>query len=260
MILEEICAHKREEVDRLKAAVPLSRLEDETRQLRPLRDFRQALRLDGISLIAEIKRTSPSKGILLDDLDAVGLAGQYEAAGARAVSILTDARYFKGSLDDLVAVRQNVAVPCLRKDFIIDEYQIYEARAAQADAVLLIVRILSDHQLKDYLDLADALRMAVLVETYTAEEIGRALAASAHIIGINNRDLATFAVDVNTTIKLKKLVPGGHVLVSESGIYTRDHVRMLEDGGVDAVLVGEALVTSEDVGAKIRELLGRDKG
>jgi indole-3-glycerol phosphate synthase len=147
----------------------------------------------------------------------------------------------------------------LRKDFIIDEYQIYEARAAHADAILLIVRILSDQQLRDYLTLSKELRLGALVETHTADEIDRALTAGAHIVGINNRNLATFEVDLNTTLDLRKRVPGGNVLVSESGIHTREHVRMLEDGGVDAILVGEALVTSNDIQAKIKELLGCDE-
>ncbi len=189
-------------------------------------------------------------------MDPAELAGVYAQGGARAISVLTDARFFKGSLADLGAVHQAVSVPVLRKEFIIDEYQIYEARAAEADAILLIVRILSDEQIKDYLKLSASLGMATLVETHTAEEIERAMKCGAHIIGINNRDLSSFHVDINTSLELKKLVPGGYVLVSESGIFTRDHVRRLEDGGVDAILVGEALVTSGNIGAKIQELLG----
>jgi len=257
MILDAICAHKREEVERRKAGMPLARLQEAIQRNRPARDFRRALRREGISLIAEIKRASPSKGVLMPEGDAVALANVYEAAGARAISVLTDERFFEGSLEDLTAVRQNVKVPCLCKDFILDAYQIHEARAAQADAILLIVRLLSDQQLKDYLDLARSLRMAALVESHTAEEIERALEINAHIIGINNRNLDTFEVDLNTTMELRKLVSGGHVLVSESGIRTRDHVRMLEDGGIDAILVGEALVTSKDIRAKVEELLGR---
>ena len=150
--------------------------------------------------------------------------------------------------------------PCLRKDFVIDEYQIYEARAARADAILLIVRILSDEQIRDYLALAKAMRLGALVETHTAEEIERALKAGAHIVGINNRNLDTFEVSLSTTLELKKYVPGGNVLVSESGIHRREDVRMLEDCGIDAILVGESLVTSKDIQAKIKELLGRDEG
>ncbi len=259
MILEKICAHKREELERQKAAVPLAQLQERIKQVRAPRNLRLAVREPGISLIAEIKRASPSRGMLLENLDPVRLAVVYERAGARAISVLTDQEFFKGALEDLTTAGQNVAIPCLRKDFTIDEYQIYEARAAQADAILLIARVLSDRQLKDYLDLAHTLGMSALVEAHNADEVNRALNAGAHIIGINNRDLATFNVDLNTTLELKKLIPGGHGLVSESGIQTRDHVRMLEDGGIDAILVGETLVTSGDIRAKVRELLGRNE-
>ncbi len=227
---------------------------------RPPRDFRAALRRDGISLIAEVKKASPVKGVFSEDLDPVDVAGAYEQGGASAISVLTDEKYFRGKLDDLTAVRQSVDLPCMRKEFIVDEYQIYEARAANADAILLIVRVLSDEQMKEFHALARSLGMACLVETHTAAEIERALKAGAAIIGINNRDLDTFHVDIANTLELKKYVPGGNVLVSESGIQTRDHVRMLEDGGVDAILVGETLVTSGNIVAKIRELLGRDPG
>jgi indole-3-glycerol phosphate synthase len=259
MILDTIIAHKLQEVAEAKEAVPLATLIEGSAGASPSRDFRGALREQGISLIAEIKRASPSKGTLIDNAEPADLATLYESSGARAISVLTDARFFRGSLDDLAEVHQTVKLPCLRKDFVIDEYQIYEARAAHADAILLIVRILSDQQLRDYLTLSKELRLGALVETHTADEIDRALTAGAHIIGINNRNLATFEVDLNTTLELRKRVPGGNVLVSESGIHTREHVRMLEDGGVDAILVGEALVTSNDIQAKIRELLGCDE-
>ncbi|HIJ65490.1 MAG TPA: indole-3-glycerol phosphate synthase TrpC [Candidatus Hydrogenedentes bacterium] len=256
MILDEICRHKREEVAARKRSVPLDELLEQIQRAYPVRDFRNALRIEGISLIAEVKRASPSRGVLIEELDVMALAGLYEQTGARAISVLTDARFFHGSLDDLIAIRRDVTVPCLRKDFTIDEYQIYEARAAHADAVLLIVRVLSDQQIKDYLALTSELHMAALVETHDKNEIERALNAGAHIIGINNRDLSTFTVNIDTTLELRKIVPGGNVLVSESGIQTRDHVRMLEDGGVDAILVGEALVTSDNISEKIHELLG----
>ena len=260
MILDDICAYKRDEVDARKAEAPQQELLEAIEQAREPRPFRDALRREGIGLIAEIKRRSPSKGPLITDADPVELAALYETAGASAISVLTDGPSFGGSLDDLATVHQNVKLPCLRKEFIIDEYQIYEARAYSADAVLLIVRILDDVQLREYVDLAVSLGMAPLVETHSADEIERALKAEAHIIGINNRNLATFEVDIKTTLELKRLVPGGNVLVSESGIRTRDHVRMLEDGGVDAILVGEALVTSRDIRATIHELLGHDEG
>ena len=259
MILDEIVANKKEEVAAQKLKVSRFDLEEQVGQTRAPRDFRRALRRPGISLIAEIKRQSPAKGLLMPDMDHIALASVYEQTGARAISVLTDQKYFKGSLDDLKGAHQTVSIPCLRKEFIIDEYQIYEERVAHADAILLIVRILSDQQIKDYLALARQLGMSVLVETHNEEEIERALNTGAHIIGINNRDLDTLEVDINTSIRLKKYVPGGNVLVSESGIHTRHHVELLDEGGVDAILVGEALVTSKNIAAKIRELLGEDE-
>ncbi len=260
MILDEICADKRVEVDAAKAAMPLSDIEERIEKAEPARDFRGALRRTGISLIAEVKRASPSKGVLMDNMDPATLGAIYEHAGAAAISVLTDEKYFQGSLADLVSVRRAVDVPCLRKEFIIDPYQIYESRAASADAILLIVRILSDEELKDFQALAHELGMACLVETHDAAEVERALEADAAIIGINNRDLTTFEVDMMRTLEIKKMVPGGKVLVSESGIRTRDDVRRLDKGGIDAILVGEALVMSDDISGKIRELLGRDEG
>lgn len=256
MILDEICAHKRVEVEERKQKRPLEELNETISMVEKPRDFRAALRLEGISLIAEIKRHSPVKGTFLTDVDPVDLGGLYEQSGARCISVLTDERYFKGTLEDLTAVRQNVRVPCLRKDFIVDEYQIYEARAAQADAILLIMRVLSDAEVQRFQELAADLGMASLVETHNAEEIDRAVACGAHIIGINNRDLGDFSVDVRRTMELRKRVPGGHVLVSESGIQTREHVKMLEGGGIDAILVGETLVASSNIQETIRTLLG----
>ncbi len=194
----------------------------------------------------------------MPEVNAVELAAVYDQAGARAISILTDQHFFKGALEDLTTVHRNLNKPCLRKEFIIDPYQIHEARAAEADAILLIVRILSDAELKAFHGLASELGLAVLVETHTEEEIKRAIDAGAHIVGINNRDLDTLDVDVETTLRLKHRVPGGLTLVSESGIYTRDQVRKLEQGGVDAILVGESLLTSRDIQATIRELLGEN--
>ena len=260
MILDEICEHKRAEVAEAKRATPLSELSDRLERVGEPRDFRQALRKPGVSLIAEVKRASPSKGVMLEDADAIALASLYERCGADAISVLTDEKFFKGTLSDLTSVHRTVEVPCIRKEFIIDPYQIYEARAAAADAILLIVRILSDEELVEYRELAETLGMEALVETHNAEEVERALAADAKIIGVNNRDLATFEVDFRNTLELKKMIPGGKVLVSESGIHTREHVRALEAGGVDAILVGEAFVTSNDIAAKMGELMGRNEG
>lgn len=257
MILDEIVENKQSELKASKAELTQSDLEAKVSDLTDTpRDFRGALRKDGISLIAEIKRSSPSKGDMLLDVDPRELGGLYQECGARAISILTDNKYFKGSLDDLTSVRKYVQVPCLRKEFIVDPYQIYEARLAGADAILLIVRILSQEQLKEYHSLAQSLGLHVLVETHSVEEVERALDAGAHIIGVNNRNLDTLEMDLDTTMRLKKHVPGGKILVSESGIYTRDEVQQLEDCGIDAILVGQSLLTSNDIKGKIGELLG----
>lgn len=255
MILSEIVEHKRIEVAQRKAKTPLREVEERLDHAPRLKDFRLALRAPGVSIIAEIKRRSPSRGEILPDVDAVELAAIYEQAGARAVSVLVDEKYFGGSLDDLSKVANHTKLPCLCKEFIIDPYQIYEARTAGADAILLIVRILSDEELKSFLHEAANLQLAVLVETHSDEEIQRALRAGAHIIGINNRDLDTLEVDIQTTMRLKNRVPGGNILVSESGIKSRREVRLLDDGGVDAILIGETLLTSKNIREKLESLL-----
>lgn len=255
MILDEIVAHKRQEVNQRKTHLPLREIQERLEKTPRPKDFRAALRMEGISIIAEIKRRSPSRGDMLPHVDAVELAALYEQAGARAVSILCDNKYFGGSLDDLSKVATHVNIPCLCKEFIIDPYQIYEARLAGADAVLLIVRILSDDDLRSFQREAAALGMAALVETHNEDEIRRALRVGAPIIGINNRDLDTLEVDVQTTMRLKRLIPGGNVLVSESGITSRHEVKLLEGNGVDALLIGESLLTSQNIREALETLL-----
>ncbi len=259
MILDAIVAHKRIEVEARKQTVPLQQLEERIETLPAPRDFRGALRRDGISLIAEVKRKSPSKGDILPDMDVAHLATLYEQSGARAVSVLTDHKFFGGSMDDLYKAHTHTKLPCLRKEFIIDPYQIYEARAAGAAAVLLIVRILSDEELRSFRTVCRKLGISALVETHTEDEILRAIDSGANIIGINNRDLDTLEIDLGTTLRLKKRVSGGHTLVSESGIHTRRDVKTLEDGGVDAILVGESILSSGNIRGKIQELLGNDQ-
>lgn len=254
MILEEIIAHKKREVADNKIKIPFKYLEREiVSQVE--KKFSKALLEPGMSLIAEVKKASPSKGILKEDYDPVKLAVSYERAGARAISVLTDNRFFQGSLEDLEKVKEGVKLPVLRKDFIIDPYQIYEANKAQADAVLLIARILAENELKYFLEIAERLKLDALVEIHTREELEKALSCGAQIIGINNRDLATFQTDIATTLKLARFVPQDTLLVSESGISSFKDVQELAQVGVDAILVGEALVTSTEPGAKIRELL-----
>lgn len=259
-ILEEIIDWKRGEVERCKAALPPELVQAEAAQAPAPRDFVGALRQRGVSLIAEVKRASPSKGLLRPGLDAASLARAYEANGAAAISVLTDQRYFQGSLDDLRAVRQTVSLPLLRKGFIVDPYQVYQARAAGADAVLLIVAALDDGALQTLHRLAEDLGMAVLVEVHDAAELFQALKIEPvhgrRIVGINNRNLCTFEVSLETTARLRPLVPEDALLVAESGIHTLADVERLATLNVDAMLVGEALVRADNVGEKVRELVG----
>ena len=254
MILDEILTNKRAEIAQRRAQVPAMELRARAEAMLPTRDLAHALRGENVALIAEIKRASPSRGTLRADAEPVPIARAYTENGTSAISVLTDRQYFNGSLDDLQAVRAAVAVPVLRKDFIIDEYQIYESRALQADAALLIVRVLSDAQLRDYLALAHALGMSALVEVHDEHELARALAVDAHLIGINNRNLADFTVDLATTERLAPQIPRDKIIVAESGIFRRTDVERVARSGVHAVLVGEALMRAGDVGARVREL------
>jgi len=256
-ILDKIIAHKREEVDRQKQVKPLSAWGDEAESSPPPRNFLAALRTPGVSLIAEVKKASPSKGLLCPDFDPVRLARAYAANGAAAISVLTDERFFQGSLDDLRAVRQAMDIPVLRKDFVVDAYQVYEARAAGADAVLLIVAALDDAMLHDLYALIRQLNMAALIEVHNAAELERALSLRPRLIGVNNRDLQTFHVTLDTTAALRPHIPADVVLIAESGIHTPEDVVRLDAIGVDAMLVGEALVTAENVGEKVRSLASK---
>ena len=204
--------------------------------------------------MAEVKKASPSRGVLKADLDPVSLATTYARHGVDAISVLTDAKYFSGSLDDLRAVRAAVETPLLRKDFTLDEYQLWEARAAGADAILLIVAMLEPERLRDLAAAAKGLGLAALVECHTAAELDVALATGARVIGINNRDLATFETRIETTLALLPQIPPGPIVVSESGFFTGADVRRVIDAGAHAVLVGEGLVKATDVAAKVREL------
>ena len=235
--------------------MPLSSLKAGiTRGQTPL-DLTAALGGEHTRLIAEVKRASPSRGILCPDFNPVELAKSYAQGGATAISVLTEANYFEGSLDHLAAVREEVSLPLLRKDFIFDPYQIYESRAYGADALLLIVAILSQEQFEELLWLSRSLGLSCLVEVHSEDEVERALLSQAKIIGINNRDLNTFTVDIKTTRRLRPLIPPERMVVSESGIGSRGDIEKLKGWGVNAVLVGEALVTASDVPAKVRELI-----
>jgi indole-3-glycerol phosphate synthase len=255
-ILDEIVRHKRQEVAAHQRAIPRSALVARAATLPAPRDLERALapQPGRARLIAEVKRASPSRGVLKDDLDPVALASTYARHDVDAISVLTDAKYFRGSLDDLAAVRAAVHVPLLRKDFTLEEYQLWEARAAGADAVLLIVAILDAPLLRDLAAAAKGLGLAALVECHTAPELDLALSIGARLIGINNRNLATFETRVETTLALLPQIPPGPIVVSESGFFTGTDVRRVIEAGAHAVLVGEGLVKAADVGAKVREL------
>jgi indole-3-glycerol phosphate synthase len=255
-VLDEIVANTRAEVARRKAAVPRATLERQCGALPATRDFEGVLRSApaAVRLIAEVKKASPSRGVLSSGLDPVALATTYATYGAHAISVLTDEKYFRGSLDDLRRVRAAVDVPLLRKDFTIDEYQLWESRAAGADAVLLIVSILEPARLTELAAAAKGLGLAALVECHTAAEVDQALAVGSRIIGINNRDLATFETRISTTLELLPLIPPGPIVVSESGFFTAADVHRVVAAGAHAILVGEGLVRAPDIPAKIREL------
>lgn len=257
MILDDIVRGKKQGLTEVKKKVSLDELQICIRKQSPARDMAAALGGKGISLIAEVKKASPSRGMMKEKLDPVALAVTYAFNGASAISVLTEKKYFKGSLEYLSAVKKSLkdGPPILRKDFIFEPYQIYESRAYGADCLLLIVAILEDEQLEELLILSRELGMNCLIETRNEREVERALGVGAEIIGINNRDLTTFEVDLNTTTRLRALIPEGHIVVSESGIKSREDVLCLSQCGVDAVLVGEMLVTAEDTAAKMRELL-----
>jgi indole-3-glycerol phosphate synthase len=255
MILDEIVQNTRLVVEGAKQLKTLSQLEAEIERESAPRGFAAALKVPGrVRIISELKKASPSGGLIRPDFVPDDIAEMYESHGAAAVSILTDEKYFQGQLAFIQRVKAVIDLPALRKDFMIDPYQFYEARAAGADCILLIVRILSDDQLRDFLSLSRELGMDALVETHSASEIERALAAGAELLGINNRDLDTLDVDLETSRKLRALVPDGPTLVSESGIKTVEDMRKLRDWGMDAALIGESLMRSDNPGALLSEL------
>ena len=256
-ILQEIAQYKRQIVLRDKQQHSLADLRHAAGDAPPPLDFAGALRGEGLALIAEIKKASPSKGLIRADFDPERIAATYAEEGARALSVLTDEAYFQGCNAYLQRARRVAGLPTLRKDFTIDPYQLYQARVLGADAILLIAALMDGSQLEDFLGLAAELDLAALVEVHTRPETERALAAGAELIGVNNRDLKTFVTSLETTFSLFPLLPATALKVSESGINTRADVERLQEAGADAILVGEALMREVDIGAKIRELLGR---
>ncbi len=254
--LETVVERTQADLVARKRAVPADVLRERIGPARRGRPFSEALIDEGISLIAEMKRASPSKGPIRPDATVAEVVAAYQRAGARAVSVLTEPEWFKGSLDDLAAARAACDLPLLRKDFVVDEYQLLEARAAGADAVLLIVAALDERRLSELIGAASDLGMDSLVEVHDEEEVETAVEAGAEVIGVNNRDLHSLEVDLDTTFRLLSDVPAGTVVVAESGISRREDVERLETAGVDAILVGEALMTSADPVRAVRELLG----
>jgi indole-3-glycerol phosphate synthase len=254
-MLDEIVTTKRDEVEAAKARLPFEELKRRTASRFAERSFRQALAVPGrLSLIAELKRKSPSRGMLRERFDPVSLAQTMERAGAAALSVLTDEPYFGGSLDFLRDVKQFTEIPALRKDFVVDPYQVYEAALYEADAVLLIVRILSEETLAECMQAADRLGLEPLVEVHSEEELDTALRAGASVLGINHRDLGTFTMDATLSERLVPRIPAGKLIVAESGIQSPADVKRMRRLGVHAILIGEALMTAPSPAAKIGEL------
>jgi indole-3-glycerol phosphate synthase len=253
-ILDIIIARKKQEVAQLKAegvAGPEQQVD------RPRGFIKALVQSSEIAVIAEVKKASPSKGVICPDFDPETIASNYEEGGAEAVSVLTDEGFFQGNIDYIPLVRQTVRLPVIRKDFIIHELQIEQASNYGADAILLIAAILFQEQIKDYLQMSSELHMDVLVEVHDERELEKSLAAGSQLIGINNRDLRDFTVDLNTTIRLRKEIPASIPVVSESGIKDREDMKMLQDNGITAALIGETLMRSGDGAAALRRLRGR---
>ena len=256
-ILDKIVSTKRVEIERAKAARPEVELRAQLADATPVRDFFSPLAAGGpIKLIAEVKKASPSAGVIRSDFDPVAIAKTYEAHGATCVSVLTEEEYFQGRLEYLTQLREAIGLPVLRKDFILDTYQLVEARAAGADAILLIAECLDDCNLRKLFNEACELGLTPLVELYEPANLQRVFDAGATLIGVNNRNLRTFEVDLNHTIRLRREIPDECVLVGESGIKTHADVEKLEAAGVDAILVGESLTREPDIGAAVDRLLG----
>ncbi|NIM03785.1 indole-3-glycerol phosphate synthase TrpC [bacterium] len=254
-ILGKIVSYKKSSVQEKKGKIPLAKLKERIDSLPAARDFKGAISLPGkISLICEIKKASPSSGLICKEFHPKEIARTYEKNGAGAISVLTEDKYFQGDISHLFSVKQIVNIPILRKDFIIDEYQLYESRAFGADALLLIASLLDAEQISQFLKITRGLGMEALVEVHSDEDLEKVLATPAEVIGINNRNLKDFTVDLNTTKNLRKKIPKEKIVVSESGIKTRDDVLLLKNTGINAILIGQVLLESGDIGKKMGEL------
>lgn len=254
-ILKKIVDHKIVEIENAKLRRPIAELIAQSADQPPPLDFVTPLRRPGVQLIAEVKKASPSAGVIRVDFDPVAIATTYADAGAACISVLTDEHFFQGSLDFLIQIRSQVDIPLLRKDFILDNYQVYEARAAGADAILLIAECLAPEDLIELHQTAVGLGMTPLVELYEEANLTNVLACSPALVGVNNRNLNTFETDLQHSIRLRNQVPKEIAFVSESGIHTREHVELLENSGVDAMLVGESLMKSDNIADAVRILI-----
>lgn len=256
MFLEKIVEIKKEEIRRRKTRSRQKEMEKTISHLSPPKDFMDAISQHGpIALIAEIKRASPSVGVIKVEVDPSRIAYEYQTGGACAISVLTEAHFFKGDLSYLRLIKERTSLPVLQKDFILDPFQIYEGRVSGADAILLIASLLEREQLKEFVDLTQSLRMVPLVEIHNEEDLEKTSSLNLPLIGINNRDLTTFEVDLRTTLRLKGRIPLKTKVISESGIRSSEDVKLLKEAGVDGILVGEILMRSSDPASKIRELL-----
>jgi len=256
-ILDKIIATKKEEVAQLKKETTTARLREKIAGLEPCRDFKKVLTGSDCNIIAEVKCASPSRGRLLADFNPLNIAQAYENNGAAAISVLTDEKYFAGHKNYLTQIRQNVQLPLLRKDFIIDPIQIYETRCIGADAILLIVHVLGK-KLAEFISVSKELGLSALVEIHTREELALALDSGAEIIGINNRNLDTFVTDIETSIRLRAQIPENKTVVAESGIRDRKDIELLTQSGIRAFLIGEHLIISPDIGRKLQAFKGEN--
>lgn len=254
-MLDEIVEKTKERIEMEKGIISLDDLKNEVSLMKCSDEFpfKKALSEDNISIIAEVKKASPSKGLISDDFDYLAIAKEYESAGASAISVLTEPYFFMGADDYLKEIAEEVSIPVLRKDFVVDEYMIWQAKALGASAVLLIVSVLDIVQLKKYLDLAHDLGLSAIVEAHDGDEIMRALTVGAEIIGVNNRNLKDFTVDIENSISLRRCVSEDVIFISESGIKTKEDIRRLKENNVDAVLIGETLMKCDDKKAMISE-------
>lgn len=257
-ILQKIVAHKKQEIAQRKKLVSVQQLKQQCETAAEIRDFIGAINhkinQHGNAVIAEIKKASPSKGLICADFDPKTIAESYATGGAACLSVLTDQHFFQGSDNDLIQARNACTLPVLRKEFIIDDYQIYESRALGADCILLIVAILTDERLQHFCELATELGMAVLVESHDQAELDRALKLDTSLIGINNRDLRSFSTNLETTVQLLPFIPQDRIIITESGIQSRQDIEYLQQKGVQAFLIGEGLMRSKDPGAQLQQL------